>query len=131
MTLRILHHIETKQQQGDNMKTLLLATTLLLSVSTTASEFNVDSFLNKTYVTVGAGYKFDESEFKFIKDGKRVKSDAPISARIEMGYHYNKNVKFGISHHSQWLSGWPINGDKEPSKTEIFIDYTFTLNELF
>jgi len=113
------------------MKALLLTALLAVTTNVSATEFNVDEFLSKTYVTVGAGYKFDEAEFKFMKNGERVKSNAPISARIEVGYYYNKSVKFGISHHSQWLSGWPINGDKEPSKTEIFIDYTFTLNELF
>ena len=113
------------------MKALLL--TVLLATSATsvsASEFNLDAFLNKTYVTIGAGYKFKESQFKYKENGQTVRFNDPLSARFEIGYQYNKHIKFGVSHDSQWRTGFPFNNKKEPSKTEVFIDYTFTLGDL-
>lgn len=94
-----------------------------------AAEFDIDKHLTKTYVTIGAGYKFRESELTYKDENNEAYTwDDPYSARIEIGYYYNKNIKFGISHHSQWATGFPVNDDKnEYSKTEVFIDYTFTL----
>lgn len=97
-----------------------------------SQEFDVQKFLNKTYVTVGTGYKFMEKTLWFTDDaGIKHTWNDPWTARIEIGYQYSKNVRFGISHHSQWLTGWPLNDDNEYHKTEIFIDYTFTLGELY
>ena len=114
------------------MKKLLFTFPLLVSLNTEATEFNVDEFLSKTYVTIGAGYKIDElTIYMKNSDDSEYKFNDPYSARIEIGYNFTKNVKFGISHHSQWSTGYPFNDKKEPNKTELFIDYTFTLNELF
>ena len=113
----------------------------LFTASVNADEFNVSQYLNKTYITIGAGYKFMESIKRYsrnttdysvygpVQETTQTYDSSPISARIEIGYQYSKSVKFGISHHSQWLTGWPINDDKEYSKTELFIDYTFYLGE--
>lgn len=96
-----------------------------------AEEFDVKAYLDKTYVTIGAGYKFQETNLRFTDDtGVTTDWEKPISARIEIYYQYNKNVTFGISHHSQYFTGWPVNDEKEYSKTEIFIDYTFNLGGL-
>ena len=95
-----------------------------------AEDFDVKSYLAKTYITIGAGYKFQETNLKLNKDGVQSNWNEPMSARIEVYYQYSKNVTFGISHHSQWLTGFPFNDDSEYSKTEIFIDYTFSLGGL-
>ncbi len=74
------------------------------------------------YAKIGAGYKLEESE-TFTYNGKEVEADYGhwLSARIEIGCETNK-WSWGISHHSQWLSGAPFNDDAEYHKTEIFID---------
>lgn len=74
------------------------------------------------YVTVGAGYKVDEKNFINLTTNERV--NEPISARIEVGVEAGA-IKYGVSHHSQWFSGFPFNNDSEYFKTEIFIDYTW------
>lgn len=104
------------------MKYLLL----LLLIS---SPVLADDWKDKTYFNVGVGYKVHETVIRF--DGELWED--PVSARIEVGYQYSRNVRFGISHHSQWRTGFPFNGvdDNEYYKTELFIDYTFTLGDLF
>lgn len=100
----------------------------LISINCEAAEFDVDKFLKKTYVSIGAGYKIHESKLYYKNDnGDKYEWNDPYSARIEIGYNYSKNIKFGISHHSQWFSGFPLNDKEEYGKTELFIDYTFTL----
>lgn len=88
-----------------------------------ANEFNVNDYLKRTYLTVGAGYKFNEP-YNTIYKGANKDRMSPISARIEIGYQYSKHLRFGVSHHSQWLDGIPFNDTKEYSKTEVFVDYT-------
>ena len=91
------------------MKKYLLLSLVLMTSSTFANE----NYLSKTYITLGAGYKFQESQLYYHDDdGVSYKGYDPISARIEVGYHYSKSIKFGISHHSQWLTGFPFNNDK-------------------
>lgn len=104
-----------------------------MSAPALSGEFDVIDYLDKTYITIGAGYKFKEATMYFDdKNGNPKEFNEPISARIEIGYRYNKNIRFGISHHSQWLTGWPVNNDRnEYEKTEFFIDYTFTVGSLF
>ena len=109
------------------MNKLILGVLLSLSVTVNAEEFNVDEFLSKTYVRVGAGYKFNESEITHHNDDGTIHSGSPISARIGVYYQYSDNVRIGIDHHSQWLTGFPVNDDTEYYKTELFIDYTFSL----
>ncbi len=107
---------------------LLLPLLMLTSIGSQASEFNVDEFLNKTSIYVGAGYKFQEKYYK----PSSMPSASPISARFGITYQYSEHVSFGIDHHSQWLTGFPVNTDKDIySKTEIFIDYKFTLSDVF
>jgi hypothetical protein len=106
---------------------------LLTIKSASASEFDVKAFLDKTYISVGAGYKFDELQLNFYRDDGTVTNvNDPLSARIEVGYQYSKNLTFGISHHSQWRTGFPFNSESaEYYKTEFFIDYKFYLGDLF
>ena len=54
-------------------------------------------------------------------------SNSPISARAEAGIE-NGPWTYGVSHHSQYLVGWPLNDDMEYEKTEIFVDYTWRFN---
>jgi len=96
-----------------------------------ADEFDVKAFLNKTYVTVGAGYKFHEPKLRLHLNGEYSRWSEPLSARIEIGYYINSNIKVGVSHHSQWLTGFPIDETTEYYKTEIFIDATMTLGEIY
>ena len=113
------------------LNALGIATALsLLAFKAQASEFNVDEYLNKTYITVGIGYKFSETKIYYNDD---LWHD-PYSARIEIGYKgcIWERVTCGISHHSQWMTGFPISHNQnEYQKTELFIDYTFTLGDIF
>jgi hypothetical protein len=102
------------------MKYLLLLT-LLLSASSFA-----DDWKDKTVIVIGAGWIFHEDKTYY--NGRLV--DDPLSARISIEYRYSKRIKFGISHHSQWLTGFPTNNDKEVFKTELFIDFSFSINDL-
>jgi hypothetical protein len=52
----------------------------------------------------------------------------PISARIEIGLEHGP-WSYGYSHHSQFLTGWPIDSRLEYSKNEVFIDYKWTFGE--
>lgn len=112
---------------------IYIALALLFVRPANASEFDVNAFLNKTYITVGAGYKFDELQLNFYRnDGTVTNVNDPLSARIEIGYQYSKNLTFGISHHSQWRTGFPFNAESaEYYKTEVFVDYKFYLGEFF
>lgn len=82
---------------------------------------------SEIYLKVGAGYKFSENDSVTL-NGKDYKIDNahPISARLEMAKECG-NVSFGVAHHSQWATGAPFNGKKEYQKTELFIDYKFSL----
>jgi hypothetical protein len=103
------------------MKHLLLLAFLLPSIAS-ASDWK-----DKTVIVVGAGWKFHED--KTYHNGKLIED--PLSARISIEYKYSERIKFGVSHHSQWLTGFPANSDKEVFKTELFIDFTFSVSDLF
>lgn len=77
----------------------------------------------QVYAKVGVGYKVDEARH-FYRDGERYMQDNldPYSARLELGCRQG-NWSYGMSHHSQWRTGWPFNDLGEPHKTEFFIDY--------
>lgn len=85
----------------------------------------VSADCNKVYATVGAGYKFQERTKLTIDNVEYDTDQSPISARIELGMQCNENLRFGVSHRSQWLQGWPVNDKKEYSVTEVFVDYTY------
>lgn len=102
------------------MKKLLLIT--LLTLPGQATEFDVESFLNRSYLKVGIGYKLNETEIYFTDQGY---NDDPISARLELGFEYTENITLGFSHHSQYFTGKPFSEEGEYAKNELFIDYTF------
>lgn len=77
------------------------------------------------YVKIGAGYKFKEQEQIYYSNSLKMIEPDPYSARLEIGIKRG-NFTYGISHHSQWRTGWPANNAAEPYKTEVFIDYTWT-----
>ncbi len=87
-----------------------------------AIEFDVKSFLDKTYVKVGVGYKFREINLFTNINGVRTSFNEPLSARFEIGYQWSDNITIGYTHRSQWLSGMP-----EYYVDELFIDYKFSL----
>ncbi len=93
--------------------------------SVSAHSFDIDKFLNKTTVYVGASYKFQEQY-----DSINTHKPSPIGARFGITYNYSDTVSFGIDHHSQWLVGFPFGGKDIYSKTEVFIDIKFTLSNL-
>ena len=72
-----------------------------------------------TYAKVGGGYIVEQPK---ISGSTGNNTTSPLSARFEGGCEYGR-VTYGISHHSQWLEGWPVNSNNEPHKTELFIDY--------
>ncbi len=81
------------------------------------------------YLKIGAGYKFQETDhFHNVETGGRtnIHFSDPVSARIELGIEKG-NLSYGVSHHSQWRTGFPFNNEDEIQKTEVFIDYKFNL----
>lgn len=76
------------------------------------------------YAKIGAGYKFHEAEMKWLKGGV-IADSSPISARGEIGLECEA-WSYGVSHHSQWFSGYPFNANGEYYKTELFVDYKIT-----
>lgn len=78
---------------------------------------------DEIYLKVGTGYKFDEQD-KAVLEGKEYyyTDVSPYSARFETGVECG-NLTYGISHHSQWATGFPFNDTGEYYKTEFFIDY--------
>ena len=106
--------------------------TLCLTPSVSSKEFDVSSFLDthlsKTNVRIGISYKLKENVIYFSRtDGTRSDVSSPIGARIGLWYQYSTNVTIGIDHHSQWFQGFPFNNEGEYSKTELFVDYTFSI----
>lgn len=93
------------------MNKLLIAVALVVSFSTSALEMDF-------FVKVGAGYKVDQQQ---------AFESSPLSARIDVGFDnvLVDGLSMGVSHHSQWLTGFPFNDTKEVFKTEVFIDYTW------
>lgn len=80
------------------------------------------------YLKIGTGYKFDEQKFVRLEhDNSKIFEieNSPVSARFEAGIETG-NLTFGVSHHSQWATGFPFNKTGEYYKTELFIDYKFT-----
>lgn len=84
------------------------------------------SLPDDTYLKVGAGYKVHET-VEYYYHGNKVSHSKPVTARIEVGSVCGENLTCGVSHHSQWFTGFPFNNDREYSKTEIFFDYTWEL----
>ncbi len=76
------------------------------------------------YIKVGAGLKVQESVTHYYGEAGRINMSHPITARIEVGIESDA-LTYGVSHHSQWFTGFPFNNDKEYSKTELFVDYTW------
>lgn len=80
------------------------------------------------YIKIGTGYKLIETEYLVLDDGSRIgiETGGKISARIEIGKE-SGNWSYGLAHQSQWFAGFPFDKDEETEKTEIFIDYKWTL----
>ena len=92
----------------------------------------VNADCNKLTGKIGAGYKFEEMDYIDITfDGEEgyinFYSD-PISARMELTVECDR-INFGIAHHSQYGTGWPVNNEGEYYKTEFFIDVKFDIWE--
>ena len=116
-----------------NMKNLILTSVITLTLTGCAGQV--------PFVKVGAGYKVDETEMVYFEKTPVFYPDEPMvtntrvhgnknpSARIDIGLE-DGNWTYGISHHSNWFQGWPVNGDGEYQKTEVFVDYTFRFKPL-
>lgn len=94
---------------------------VILSVLFVGCESIPDAKYCDSYAKVGTGYIVDQTNIEW-NDGKGERS--PLSARLELGCEID-SVSYGVSHHSQWLEGFPFNNNDEPQKTELFIDYKF------
>jgi len=101
------------------MKALLLSA-LIVSIPSYACE--------GVYLKVNAEYKLQETDHFTDTNGNRIDIHFkdPLSARIELGIE-DGNISYGLSHHSQWRTGFPFNNEEEIQKTELFIDYKFNL----
>jgi hypothetical protein len=80
------------------------------------------------YIKIGSGYKLVETDHIVRNNGEKVyfNTGGKISARIEIGKE-SGNWTYGVSHHSQWATGFPFNDRDEPQKTELFVDYKWSL----
>lgn len=97
---------------------------LAISIQTNAQTFH------DVYLKVGAGYKYHEPDSAKIDDiDVHLDYGNALSARIELTFEVDKKWSFGIAHHSQWFDGWPVNDKYEYFKTEVFIDYKFSLGQ--
>ena len=92
----------------------LLALALLISGCTSTST---------TYCKIGVGYELHATEITW---GDGSPNDSDITARFACGIE-DGNISYGLFHSSQYLTGRPFNNDSEYEKTELFIDYKFTL----
>ena len=98
-----------------------LALLAILSFPATAEDLSA-------YFKVGTGYKLQETDHITRTNDEVIyfATGGKFSARIELGAEKGP-WSFGLSHHSQWGTGWPVNDGDEYQKTEIFVDYKFTL----
>jgi len=94
---------------------------LLVSINVNAVEFDIKSFLDKTYVKIGVGYKFNETPL--YNDGARF--NEPLSAQFELSYQWSDSITIGYRHRSQWLAGNP-----EYYVDELFGEFKFSLGGL-
>lgn len=98
------------------MKILPLTLIILLTTGCTSTSNTIG------YCKVGTGYKFDEVHVNWADGG----DTARLSARFECGVE-DGAISYGVAHHSQWETGRPFNDRDEYYKTEVFIDYKFTI----
>jgi len=99
----------------------ILAIVLMLASSAAMADYEY-------YVKIGAGYKLHQTDWVLDNEtGTRRNLDFkdPFSARIEIGIEH-EHISYGISHHSNWLTGYPFNDEGEFQKTEVFIDYKWS-----
>jgi len=85
---------------------------------------------DEIYLKVGTGYKFDEQNRIQVGENIYYYENSPYSARFETGVECG-NLTYGIGHHSQWATGFPLNDTGEYYKTEFFIDYGFYVVNIF
>ena len=103
------------------LKTITVFTALSLAACTTSPCSNI-------YGKVGAGFNFEnQQKMRLRSTGKVYKAEkgSPITARFEVGAECWKHTTVGFTHNSQWLDGWPLNDNPEPSRTEFFYDRKF------
>lgn len=83
---------------------------------------------DELYLKIGSGYKLIETNNVLMDSGERIyyETGGKISARIEFGKERG-NWTYGVSHHSQWFSGFPFNDRTETHVTELFVDYKWEL----
>lgn len=89
---------------------------LLIALLVSCVPVHADS----VYLKVGVGYKVDE--FQIYLNKEQAWFDDPVTARGELGYRKG-SLSFGVSHDSQYLTGWPFNDRSEYYKTELFLDW--------
>jgi hypothetical protein len=100
-----------------------LVVIIILAIAITSNQAKAD-----VYIKIGSGYKLIETEYVRRPNNEKVyfNTGGKLSARIEIGKEKG-SWTYGIAHHSQWLSGFPFDDKEELQKTEIFIDYKWTL----
>lgn len=98
-----------------NVSKLLL---VWLLVMLGAAGTRADNSDGNYYLAVGTGYKFTEYSI-YVQDAA---INDPVTARIELGYEVG-GWSYGVTHRSQWFSGWPVNNDQEYNVTEVFVEY--------
>lgn len=120
------HGTEKSSEKAHKRGAYAAATFLIICASFAFFSYNAEADCDEIYLKVGTGYKFDEQN-KAVLEGVEYEytNVSPYSARIETGVECG-NLTYGISHHSQWATGFPFNETGEYYKTEIFLDYKFS-----
>lgn len=108
-----------------NKQTKLALFALVVSIISFVVAINAKADI---YIKIGSGYKLIETDHIVRTTGEKVyfNTGGKISARIEIGKE-SGNWTYGVSHHSQWLQGFPFDDEDELQKTELFVDYRWTL----
>lgn len=85
---------------------------------------------SKWHFKTGLGYKIHYQNYVNLNNKKHYYTDDSfqdkLSARFGLSRDFN-NIEIGVWHHSQWFRGAPFSSGWEYHKTELFIDYKWTL----
>ncbi len=105
----------------------IIVTLLIIIACMVMPDANADDWKDDVYFKVGAGYKLNENTMYI--DGIKVRK--AITARFVIGYQVSDRLSVGYTHRSQWSEGAPFNKRGEYAVDELFIDYKFTLSDMF
>lgn len=111
---------------------VVIAVCIMTMPKVNAAEFDIKSFLDNVHVRIGVAKKLHETRVYV----DHVLVEDALTARLALFYRFNDvlfkgdSLDLGADHHSQYSENAPFNDRGEYAKTEIFVDYTFSLGSL-